>query len=75
MLHLGDNYKVVGPSCFMLMQYVVARMESKVMVVEYTGGGVHWRVGWKGSCLSGLLPATKSEVTELWMGFRVERGG
>ena len=55
MLHLGDNYKVVGPSCFMLMQYVVARMESKVMVVEevhleYTGGLVGRALASQASC-------------------------
>ena len=36
-LHLGPDYKVVDPICFMLMQYMVASMGSKVMVVE----GVH----------------------------------
>ena len=45
LLHLGPDYKVVDPICFMLMQYVVASMGSKVMVVEgihleYFGGQV-----------------------------------
>ena len=33
-LRLGDNYRVVTPWCFTLMQGMVARMESRMMVVE-----------------------------------------
>ena len=34
MLQLDDNCKLVGPRCFQLMQYMVAQMESKVMVLR-----------------------------------------